>query len=237
MDISELERKLGYVFSNRVLLETALTHRTWLKEKQDHGLDLDRQDQQRLEFLGDAFLGYTLGRHLFEHFPQFREGDLTATRRSLVRGTHIHQVGERLDLVAVLRLGRGEIARLDRNKKVIEDTVEAIIGAVLLDASEVDARDVVLRLFLAEADLAHVEVNPISDYNQRWQRERRESPPKPTYTSTGLDDARMWWATVLLPDGSTAQGEGGSRRAARGNACARALEEWCDLDRTSQTGG
>lgn len=94
MNLDDLERALGHTFSDRTHLLEALTHKTWLMEQQARGLALDLRDQQRLEFLGDAFLNYEVGRLLFLRFPKASEGDLTARRRSLVKGENIHAVGE-----------------------------------------------------------------------------------------------------------------------------------------------
>ncbi len=136
MNLDDLERALGHTFSDRTHLLEALTHKTWLMEQQARGLALDLRDQQRLEFLGDAFLNYEVGRLLFLRFPKASEGDFTARRRSLVKGESIHAVGQRLGVLDLVQVGAGERVKLDRNKKVLEDTVEALIGAILLDASD-----------------------------------------------------------------------------------------------------
>ena len=215
MTLDELETVLGHTFSDQTILLEALTHRTWLKERQDRGLDLDLNDQQRLEFLGDAFLGYEVGLHLFDQFPEASEGELTARRRSLVKGQNIHRVGCHLGVLELVRVGEGERARLDRNKKVVEDTVEALIGAILIDASETEARGTVHRLFLTDVVDEVREKDPISAYNDRWQRRFRRSPPEPSYSSSGPDEEPTWLAKVPLPDGGAVSGKGSSQQDAR----------------------
>jgi len=229
MGFDELEAALGHTFADRELLLQALTHKTWLKEEQDRGRALGLRDQQRLEYLGDAFLGYEVARHLYDRIPNASEGDLTARRRALVKGKNIHEIGLRLGVLDLVRVGEGERAKLHRNKKVVEDSVEALIGAVLEDATEDEARRVVHRLFLAELR-EEVAADPISVFNQRWQQRFRQSPPEPDYDASGPDDARAWTAEVLLPDGGVVMGKGHTQKEARRDACRRAVELWTDLE-------
>ena len=229
MTLDQLESVLGHVFADRAFLLEALTHKTWLKEEQDRGRALGLRDQQRLEYLGDAFLGYEVGRHLYDRFPDANEGDLTARRRALVKGRNIHEVGQRLGVLDLVRVGEGEHSKLHRNKKVVEDTVEALVGAVLMDATEAEARRLVRRLFLADLR-EEVAADAISTFNQRWQQRFRQSPPEPDYDASGPDDARSWTAEVLLPEGGVVIGEGATQKEARRDACARALKLWPDLE-------
>lgn len=227
MDLDEIERALGHQFSNRRLLEEALTHSTWLKEEKDQGRGAGQHDQQRLEYLGDAFLGFAVGKSLFEQFPDADEGELTLRRKAMVKGPFIRAIGEELPLGGVLRLGAGETKMLDRNNKVCEDTVEALVGAVLLDAGEPAAWKVVQALFLGRQEEGRVHQDPISAYNLQWQQNLRESPPKVRCERIGgTDHAPLWRATARLPDGREVVREGPSKPDARSEACAAALEQW-----------
>ncbi len=239
MDIEELQGALGYAFADSSLLLEALTHATWLKEEHDQGRDIDCGDQQRLEFLGDAFLGYVIGQAMFHRFPDAAEGELTKERSFLVKGSQIREIGVRLGLLDLVRIGRGERKNLARNKKVLEDSVEALIGAVLEDGGEEEARRVVQRLFLSgglEGQAAGGR-NPISEYTERWQRQFRESPPTPIYEPSGPDDAPIWCAWVAHPLGDTRRGTGQSKVEARRDACTTVLDSWEDCGDASGTHG
>jgi len=223
MTLEHLEQALGHTFADQGLLLEALTHKTWLKEQHDRGAAFDRRDQQRLEFLGDAFLGYEIGRQVFDLFRDANEGQLTAQRRALVKGAYARQVGEQLGVLGLVNVGRGERSNLELNQKVVEDTVEALIGAVLVDAGEHAARTVVRRLFPVEMVPLGIDDDPVSAYNTLYQQAYRCSPPKPVYKDAGPDNAKTWTATVELADGRTVSGSARNQPAARKLAYQRAL--------------
>lgn len=224
MNLASLEAKLRYTFTHPELAEEALTHRTWLKEEQDHGRAAHLRDQQRLEFLGDAFLGYVVGQELYVQFPDDEPRDLTEKRSALVKGPALQTIGQNLGLLSLLRLGRGERNNVHANKKILEDTVEALIGAVLLDSDERTARSVVIRLFLTGPMSA--DADPISEFGKRWQATFSTGAPEPDYAEEGPAHAPTWTATVEVPGVGTFSGEHSSRQDARRIACAKALEAW-----------
>jgi dsRNA-specific ribonuclease len=132
---------------DRGLLVRALTHRSWIEEQYPgHGAAFAHEGQERLEFLGDAFLGYVVARALFDAQEMAGEGDLTVSRAGKVSREALTEIGKRLEVVRYLRLGVGERLKAGENKNLAADTVEAIVGAVLVDAGEVRAREVVLGL-------------------------------------------------------------------------------------------
>ncbi len=153
----ELERRIGYTFKRRGLLLEALTHRSFAAEE---GLPFDNE---RLEFLGDAFLNYAVGHHIFSQAPDATEGQLTQKRAQLVREETLAQAARRIGLGDFLLLGRGE--RLqggnDRDSN-LADAFEALVGAVVLDGGVKSARALVKRL-LIKADLP-----PFVDYKSSF---------------------------------------------------------------------
>lgn len=149
VDISGLEAAIGYSFRDPSLAVRALTHKSWLKEQHDKGWHRELKDQQRLEFLGDAFLGYVVAQDLFDEHPDKRPSSLTDERTKLVCGDTLSEIGERLALASALLLGKGEQQILSRNSRVLGDTVEALIGAVLLDGGA-DAATTMVRGLLDE---------------------------------------------------------------------------------------
>ncbi|WP_337880066.1 ribonuclease III [Rheinheimera sp.] len=122
--VTGLMKKLGYQFQQASLLEQALTHRSC---KGAHN--------ERLEFLGDAILSLVIAEALFQHFPKAREGDLTRMRSSLVKGVTLAEIAKELGIAEYLRLGPGEMKSGGLRRESIQaDAVEAILGAIYLDA-------------------------------------------------------------------------------------------------------
>ena len=137
-----LERTLGVRFNERGLLHQALVHRSFLNEQDDRAL----ASYDRLEYLGDAFLGWVAAAELYRLCPHYDEGELTRARASLVRGETLADIARSLGLGAYLLLGQGEEASGGRDRtRNLAAALEAVIGAVLLDQGEEAARSLVLR--------------------------------------------------------------------------------------------
>ncbi len=137
--IDEVVSRLGHRFADDALLLQALTHRSWAVER-------GGADYERLEFLGDAVLQAAVTAELIERYPALEEGALTALRQQFVREGTLAQIGRTLVIGPALRLGIGEDQSGGREKpKVLADVVEALLGAVFLDAGFVTARAVVAR--------------------------------------------------------------------------------------------
>ncbi len=135
--IARLSKKLGYTFTDAALLMQALTHRS------AKGLH-----NERLEFLGDSILGYVIAEQLFSQFPKHDEGDLTRMRSSLVKGVTLAELGRNFDLGNHLILGPGELkSGGHRRESILEDAVEAIIGAVYLDSDMDTCKSLILAWF------------------------------------------------------------------------------------------
>ena len=135
--IAALSRRLGYTFNEQSLLIQALTHRS---AKGVHN--------ERLEFLGDSILGYVIAERLFEQFPKHDEGDLTRMRSSLVKGVTLAEIGRGFELGQHLILGPGELkSGGHRRDSILEDAVEAIIGAVYLDSGMEQCKALILNWF------------------------------------------------------------------------------------------
>src|SRR5262249_10615516 len=137
-DVSKLESLLGHSFSRRDLLERALTHSS-------HANEASAADNEQLEFLGDAILGFVTSQELFERYPSFSEGRLSKTRAHLVSARHLIKVAKQLGLGEFLRLGRGEERSGGRQKSaLLVDALEALIAAIYLDGGIEPARGFVL---------------------------------------------------------------------------------------------
>jgi len=137
MQTERLEHALGHAFSRRDLVRQALTHRS-------HGAE----NNERLEFLGDSILNCVIAMLLFERFPELREGDLSRQRAGLVRQETLFQIAQRLALGDCLRLGEGELkSGGHRRPSILADGLEALIGAVYLDAGFARAHEIIRHLY------------------------------------------------------------------------------------------
>lgn len=135
--LASLSKRLGYQFNNQALLIQALTHRS---AKGEHN--------ERLEFLGDSILGFVIAEQLFQQFPQQSEGDLTRMRSSLVKGVTLAELARDFKLGEHLILGPGEKkSGGHRRESILEDAIEAIIGAIYLDADISTCKALILAWF------------------------------------------------------------------------------------------
>ena len=136
-DLARLTKKLGYNFNDESLLLQALTHRS---AKGRHN--------ERLEFLGDSILGFVIAEALFEKFPSHDEGDLTRMRSSLVKGVTLAEIARDFNLGECLILGPGELkSGGHRRESILEDAIEAIIGAIYLDSDITNCKRLILTWF------------------------------------------------------------------------------------------
>ncbi|HIP70973.1 MAG TPA: ribonuclease III, partial [Anaerolineae bacterium] len=129
-DLSALEENLGVQFQDYSLLTRALTHRSYLNENPGMALE----DNERLEFLGDAVLDFVVAAYLYHRFPEMPEGDLTSLRAALVRTTMLARFARQLEIGRFLRLGYGEVENGGRERSpILCAAFEAVIGAIYLD--------------------------------------------------------------------------------------------------------
>ena len=148
-ELKELENIIGYHFKNRILLEFAMCHSSYVNELHDK----NAHDNERLEFLGDAVLELASSEFLFEQYPKLREGDLTKLRASIVCEPTLAQCAADIELPSFLRLGRGEEMTGGRNRdSIVSDAMEALIGAVFLDGGFANAKEFVKRYILNDVE-------------------------------------------------------------------------------------
>src|SRR5690606_17411651 len=143
-ELEPLERRIGYRFRDRGLLEHALTHRSRVHEDASGGV----YDNESMEFLGDSVLGFVIADMLFREFPHHNEGQKSKLKASIVSATSLARLGERLGLGEFLILGRGEEKTGGRRKSaIIADCYEALIAAIYLDGGIVPAQGFIQRQF------------------------------------------------------------------------------------------
>ena len=187
-EIAALENVIEYSFVRSELLQQALTHSSQAREAEAlrPGSAERSGDNEQLEFLGDAVLGLVTTEELFRRFPQFSEGQLSKLRAHLVSKHHLISVAERLDLGRYLRLGRGEEKSGGRGKAaLLVDALEAILGAVYLDAGIETARRLILNHIVVpelETFVSSGTAGRITDYKSALQEKlQAEGRPQPMY--------------------------------------------------------
>ena len=216
-DLLALQSRLQHQFSDPKLLQRAVTHRSF---SADHN--------ERLEFLGDSVLSLAVASLLYERLSAQPEGDLSRVRANMVKQETLHQLALGLQVALVLRLGEGE-ARSGGHKRpsILADAVEALIGAVYLDAGYGPAEALVHRLFAA------LEINPqmqAADKDaktalQEWLQGRKMKLPSYRVVATdGAAHRQTFDVECLIPElALTERGSGASRRAGEQAAAAAML--------------
>ena len=218
---ARLRRRLGLPFSDLSLLRRALTHRSYVNENLD-----SLQDNERLEFLGDAVLDFTVGAWVFHRFPEMPEGDLTKMRSAIVRNEQLATFARRLDLGRAILLGRGEYSSGGAERDVLlASTFEALIGALYLDAG-LKAVDAFVRPLLEDAEgFILDEIHDPKSRLQEWaQAEKMGTPQYVTVGSSGPDHARMFEVEVRIRGLTYGRGYGSSKNIAARIAAQTALE-------------
>jgi len=213
-----IERSFGYAFVQPELLSAALTHRS-----------AGAQHNERLEFLGDSVLNCSVARLLYDAHPEADEGALSRLRATLVSGDALAQIALQLGLGEYLRLGPGELKSGGfRRASILADTLEAILGAILLD-SGFDAAAAVITRVMASRLSALPAADQLKDPKTRLQEALQgRGIALPVYTLTavaGDAHAQSFTVTCEVPVfGLAAVGEGGSRRRAEQLAATKLLE-------------
>jgi ribonuclease-3 len=217
-DLVTLQQRLQHQFVDASLLKRALTHRSF---SSDHN--------ERLEFLGDSVLGVVVADMLYRRLQKLPEGDLSRVRANLVKQDTLHQLALSLGLSDVLLLGEGEMRSGGQKRpSILADALEAVIGAVYLDAGFAAAQALVQRLYQA------VQINPEMDAIgkdpktelQEWLQGRRMKLPSYRVVATlGAAHKQSFDVECEIPELNRAErGIGGSRRAAEQAAATAMLE-------------
>lgn len=213
-----LQIQLGYRFNNLDLLDAALTHRSFPGAVHN----------ERLEFLGDALLGFVMAEYLHAQFPAADEGHLSRLRSSLVKRETLAQLGEQLKIGQYLNMGAGELRTGGQSRdSTMADAMEALFAALYLDAGLEVVRGLILRLY--QDLLTNIPLTPVKDPKTRLQEYLQSfRRPLPTYEvirTQGLLHQQEFTVLCQLEDSSlSAQGHGSSRRRAEQDAAQQLLE-------------
>lgn len=220
--LDELERTLGYAFTNHALLEMALTNPSYRADHASEQID----DNQRLEFLGDAVFGLLTAQFVFEHYAEEDEGSLTVRRSHLASGRGLAQLARRIGLGSYLRLGKGDEAAGGRDKeKALTDAMEAVFGAAWCDGG-FRAVQAIFQALVTEQPEAPLDVwvdNPKGELQELAQR--CAWPDSPAYEAVdvaGPSHAPVFTVRARVAGGHASLGSGRTKRAAE-MAAAKAL--------------
>ena len=220
----QLAQRLKLDFVDRLLLSRALTHRSYLNEHPEA-----LEDNERLEFLGDAVLDFVVGAWLYHQFPEMPEGDLTRMRSALVHTEQLAAFARKIRLGDAMRLGRGETQAGGRERDALLcDTFEAVIGAIYLNG-DIKAVDSFMDQFLFESAediiLNHKNEDPKSLLQEWSQSQGFLAPQYVTRDSYGPDHSKVFEVDVLIANEYYASGSGPSKQAAAKDAARKALEK------------
>lgn len=218
----ELASRLGLQFNDWLLLGRSLTHRSYLNEHPEA-----LEDNERLEFLGDAVLDFVVGAWLYNRYPEMPEGDLTRMRSALVHTEQLAEFAKQINLGNAMRLGRGEMQGGGRERcALLCDTFEALIGALYLDAGIEAVRTFLSPLLQETADLVlinHKTEDPKSLFQEWAQAQGFSTPQYVTCSATGPDHSKIFEVNVLMNGEVLGSGSGHSKQVAAKAAAQDAL--------------
>ena len=213
------EYNLGYTLENPGLLRLAATHRSVSSD------DPSRNDNERLEFLGDAVLQLVITDLLYESYPHLAEGQMAKVRAAVVSGPALAEIARSIDLGAHIELAQGEERTGGREKdSILADAVEAILGSVYLDSGIDSVGEIILSLW-ADRVADRAKSPGIKDYKTRLQEHVARDGRRPVYEveGSGPDHSRQFRAVVYVDGSRLGSGEGRSKKAAEQSAAQEAL--------------
>lgn len=219
----ELMKRLEVHFDDILLLTRALTHRSYLNEHPEA-----LEDNERLEFLGDAVLDFLVGEWLYNRFPEMEEGDLTQMRSALVQTNQLADFAKKISIENAVRLGHGEIISGGKLRNTLLcDVFEAFIGALLLDQGILKVKNFLYPLLeetVNEIIEQHKNEDPKSQL-QEWSQANGYRPPKyRTKKVSGPDHAKIFEVEARVNDKVVGEGKAKSKQAAEKIAARDALE-------------
>ncbi|KKW01232.1 MAG: ribonuclease III [Candidatus Kerfeldbacteria bacterium RIFCSPLOWO2_01_FULL_48_11] len=223
-DFSHLEQKLGVTFSNKDLLNQAMVHRSYLNEHPRFALN----NNERLEFLGDAVLELVVTEYLYQTYPN-PEGELTNWRASLVNAKMLAELARTFDLDHYLYLSRGE--QKDKKSKartfILADAFEALIGSMYLDQGWQVTQEFIVKHLIPHLRVIlenHLYEDPKSHFQEFAQEKTGITPSYRVLHESGPDHARKFRIGIYIGEELIAEGEGTSKQEAQVRAAENALE-------------
>lgn len=220
IELLEIEKKLGVSFINRSLLSQSLTHSSYGHEK-------NCPDNERLEFLGDAVLKLAITEYLYHKFPGHPEGELTKIRATVISDETLSRIGKALDIGSYLLLSLNEKRSGGQKRKSNQaNAIEAVIGAIYLDAGLGKVRDMIIEFLRDEVDKVS-RVGFIRDYKsalqEHAQKHKWELPHYRVIKESGPRHRQVFWIEVKLKGKRYGIGRGGNKKEAEQRAATMGL--------------
>ncbi|MEK7069646.1 MAG: ribonuclease III [Patescibacteria group bacterium] len=224
MNFSKFEEKIGIKFKNENLLKQAFTHRSYLNENPSLKLD----QNERLEFLGDAILEMSITEYLYKKYPKKTEGDMTALRASLVNAVTLSRIASGLDMDSYMLLSNGEAKSMGKARQyILANAFEALIGAIYLDSGY----DKVFG-FLEKNLFGKVEeviekklwIDAKSLFQEKAQELESVTPAYKVMSDSGPDHEKVFVVGVFLDNNLIAEGVGASKQEAEQKAAKEGLK-------------
>jgi ribonuclease-3 len=229
-DIRPLEKNLNITFSDFSLLERALTHSSFLNENPQSVLE----DNERLEFLGDAVLDFIVGAYLYNRYPEMMEGELTSLRAALVRSSTLADFSRQLEIGRYMRLGFGEEENGGRERTpLLCAAFEAVIGAIYLDKGLAEVQQLVEPLIapkLADIREKSLHKDAKSEFQVWSQAKYNITPHYEVIGESGPDHAKTFTVRVMVGEENWGTGSGTSKQGAAQAAAREALEQIEETD-------
>ncbi|MBA7543640.1 Ribonuclease 3 [subsurface metagenome] len=223
-DLAALQNTLGVSFKDPSLLEQALVHSSYVNENMGIATS-----NERLEFLGDAALGFIIARELYQRLPQSTEGEMTELRSSLVRGDTLSRLAEAISLGNYLYLGKGEEASGGRLKPAnLAGAMEAVIAAIFLDQGSNATRDFILKLMDKELNKIlsqGIEPDYKSQLQELIQAKYQQTPTYQVIEALGPDHDRRFTVEVRVGNTVLGKGSGKSKKSAEAESARSALDQ------------
>ena len=218
-DLSNLENRIGYIFNNKELLVTALTHTSFANEVKVKGIE----SYERTEFLGDAILEFIVSEFLFVNKKEYEEGRLTKLRASLVCEFTLSQISESLGYGEYVRLSKGEQQTGGRSRRsILCDLFESVLGAIYLDGGMEPAKRFVHRFLLDDIDTKSLFYDAKTQLQEYCQKQGVKLEYK-LISENGPEHNKMFVSEAYVGGAPTAVGEGTNRKASEQMAAYKAL--------------
>jgi len=225
MDLKDAENKIGVTFKDQGLLKQAFTHRSYLNENKNTGLE----HNERLEFLGDAVLELAVTDYLYAKFPKKPEGELTALRSALVNSVMLAGISSELEFNTYLLLSRGEAKDMGRARQyILANTFESVVGAIYLDSGYDAAAGFITRVLIpktAEIEEKRLWVDAKSFFQEKAQEKVGVTPSYKTVKEQGPDHDKEFTVGLYLNETLVAEGKGKSKQEAEQDAARVGLEK------------
>lgn len=219
--VEQLQDIIGYHFHDLSLLIQAMSHSSYANEHRAQG----RQNNERLEFLGDAVLELSSSEYLFTHYPDMPEGAMTKLRASLVCEPTLAMCAREFSLPSFLLLGNGEEKNGGRNRdSIVSDALEALIGAIYLDGGFASAKEFVFRFIMVDIEHKKLFYDSKTILQELVQQNHGEADiAYELLREEGPDHAKRFTVSVVIDGVSEGEGSGSTKKAAEQEAAYHAL--------------